>query len=181
VSGARCQGVKKNCRLPTAYCPTQVPGVGDLRFQIQNSRGAIAVLSGRETASGQPVPSRGKPGSGVFLGDGEQLEGCLVGLSDPLFPAFDGVETDVQKPGEECLTDIERQANSPDFSRLERLERWRDFFRAEVNWFAPARTPRRQRGFAIKSSWMALGTSQALSPASSRTCRAKAASSMNTT
>ena len=73
---------------------------------------------------------------GVFLGDGEQLEGCWVRLSHPLFPAFHGIGTDVEKPGEECLTGIERQANSPDFSRLERPRRWRDFFGPEVNRFA---------------------------------------------
>ena len=43
----------------------------------------------------------------VFLGDGEQLEGGLVRLSHPQFPAFVGFGTDVQKAGEEGLTGIE--------------------------------------------------------------------------
>jgi hypothetical protein len=43
----------------------------------------------------------------VLLGDGEQLEGGLGRSPHPLFPGFDGIGTDVEKPGEECLTGIE--------------------------------------------------------------------------
>ena len=73
---------------------------------------------------------------GVLLGDGEQFESGGVRVSDPLLPAFYGIGTDVEKPGEEGLTGIERQANSPDFRRLERPRRRRDFLGPEVNRFA---------------------------------------------
>jgi hypothetical protein len=75
-------------------------------------------------------------GFGIFLGDGEELEGGVAWAADALLPAADGVGANVELGGEERLAGVECATDAKDFADRDLLWAGGELGDTQVNGLA---------------------------------------------